>query len=274
MKALIIFLFLLTSCATTNLGPEEKALPEGESKFCFVGDMGLASGVQEQVSLLLEKENCHSLHFVGDLIYPSGIKSVKDRQLQSHFHKYYKALKGPIQLILGNHDHRGTPEAWLELAKKDPRYVFPHYYYLQNWGGLCLTHLDTNFYKLFKDYFKGEVQKGWLEKHADYLNQNCTTTVALTHHPYLSRGTKHGNAKGLVKFFHEKHIIGRFDYLISGHEHILSDEGERKGTRLFITGAGGNFTKGEDAGYLVFNVNAKEGKITNITHEWRRISTK
>lgn len=271
MKLLV--LLLLVGCASATKNRMSFVLPAGESKFCFVGDMGMGDEVQEKVARALEKENCRSLHFVGDLVYPNGIDSIDDPLLEEHFLKFYRNIKAPISLILGNHDHRKNEDAWPMLPKRDPKYVMPDFYYLQNWSGLCLVHLDTNYYKLLKDLFKGLAQSNWLGQQQEYMKDNCTVKVALTHHPYKSRGPHHFNARGSMKDFLENHIRGKFDYLISGHEHILSDEGEQEGTRLLITGAGGNRTKGEAFGYLVMHVETRDGRVIKSSYSFKKVDT-
>lgn len=241
--------------------------------------MGMGNETQKLVAEALKKERCHSIHMLGDLIYPSGIKSVNDIELQEKFLKYYLPIteeghNPSLNLILGNHDHEGNPKAWEEVAKKYPKINYPSPYYLQNWSGLCLAHLESDYYQLLTDFFRAQGQQNWLTDQQKELKEKCAVTVALTHHPYKSQGPHHGNAKGRMKRFHEKYIIGKFDYLVSGHEHILSDEGTIDGTHLYISGAGGNFTEGEDVGFLVFEVSREMGKMKKLKPYFRRVTNR
>lgn len=278
MKHLIPFLFLLlTACATNSINHMEHTLKDGTAKFCFIGDLGDGSETQTKVAHALKDESCHSIHMVGDLIYPSGIRSVDDPTLEKKFMRYYRPItqsgQGPkLNLVLGNHDHQGDVKAWMDLAKQEPSVVFPHPYYLQNWNGLCIAHLDSNYYKLLTDFFKGQSQISWMKSNEEYMKNQCHTTVALTHHPYKSRGPNHFDAKGYMKEFHEENIVGKYHFLISGHEHILSDEGTVKGTRLLISGAGGRREPDEDYGYLVMEVDVEKGSLTNLRHYFRRVN--
>jgi hypothetical protein len=61
--------------------------------------------------------------------------------------------------------------------------------------------------------------------------------MLITHYPYYSP-TGRDAWKGL-KLFYDKHIIGQFDVIMAGHEHLLSYDGVLKGTHNFISGSGG-----------------------------------
>lgn len=282
MKALTLFLLIFASaCASKGTVPylEEKTVRDGVMKFCFLGDMGVGNELQGQVAKALDEEVCDSIHMLGDLIYPKGIRSVDDPDLEKRFLKYYLPLtrkgKGPtLNLILGNHDHQGNVEAWHELSRKEPSIHFPNPYYLQNWGGLCLVHLESNYFKLLTSFWSAQREISWLKSIREYLDNQCSTTMALTHHPYKSRGPHHFDAKGWMKDFQEEYVIGQFDYLISGHEHILSDEGMLNGTRMLISGAGGRSEPNEAAGFLVFEAQVSQGRIRKLEYHFRTINQK
>lgn len=257
MKALILILALLLVSCSHKKWIYKKNLPETTTKLCFIGDVGVDSKTQEKVSEALKNEGCHWVHFLGDLVYPNGITSPKDPQFHQKFWKYYQELP-QMFLILGNHDYRQDYHHWTKLSEKHPNLFFPNPYYLIKDKNICIVHLDTNYYKLFIHFAQASKQTSWLENLHPKM-QSCKVKIALTHAPFKSRGKKHGEATGLVKDFLQEQIIGKFDYLISGHEHILSDEGVLKGTRMIISGAGGTPDLGEAAGYYVMEV--ETGKI-------------
>jgi hypothetical protein len=80
------------------------------------------------------------------------------------------------------------------------------------------------------------------------LQQNsshCSQKIAIMHHPWKTRKDfdrskgsyyKEGDDFDLLM---KNHIIGKFDAVITGHDHYLHYWGEEKGTLIFITGAGG-----------------------------------
>ena len=151
------------------------------------------------------------------------------------------------------------------MAKKHKKVIFPNPYYLLKLNNVCLSHLDTNFYHLFSNYVLGFIQVLWMTSIEPDL-QNCKTKIALTHHPFENKGESHGSSTGLVRFFIQRYIIGKYDYLISGHEHVLADEGVKDRTRLLITGAGGKINKGAVPGYLVLEITGDQ-----VVYNFRKV---
>ena len=39
--------------------------------------------------------------------------------------------------------------------------------------------------------------------------------------------------------FFKENLLGKLDFFVAGHDHILSDEGEYGGTHHFVSGGGG-----------------------------------
>lgn len=273
-----LLLLILAACATPVIRPYEQPLLAGKMKFCFIGDMGLDNDVQAKVSALLREEKCHSIHMLGDLIYPKGIQTPQDPELEKKFLKHYAPLTQEghfpkLNLVLGNHDHDGSAEAWQDLGRGHSFINFPALYYLQNWGGLCLVHLDSEILRKLRNSFKARAQTQWLTSQEEYLRNSCQVKIALAHHPYVSPGPKHAVTNAKIKAFYEEHVLGKFDYLITGHEHVLAEAGAIKGTRLFISGAGGNFSVGQPVGFLVFHVSTEPGKAISIEPQWRKLTS-
>lgn len=225
---------------------------------CFIGDTGKDTSAQAVVAEALESEKCNSVYFLGDIIYKRGIWGASDPEFKKKFLDYYQRIpekdhKPKLHLIMGNHDHRGSVKAWFELSKKFPFIYYPHYYYFQNTSGYCVFALDSEFY-LQPDLFPlVPQQEKWL-KDTLAREKSCKVTMALTHHPYKSSGRAHGNATNSVKQFHETQVLGKFDLLLSGHDHILSFEGVSNGTSLFVSGTGGDPDKGQLPGFLTLEV--------------------
>lgn len=267
MKFLLPFLFILFGCQNKSISLQEN-FTEEDLKICVLGDTGKNSLVQKKVAHALSVEKCHTVHFLGDLVYPDGLTDASDARFESHFNHYYQDLH-KIYLVMGNHDYRGSVSAWKEISKKRKNIHFPSEYYLLRMNGLCLVHLDTNFYKLPLHFGKGLFQWLWLNR-IEEVSDSCQVKVALTHHPFESRGHHHGPSSGLARLFLWSEVIGTYDYLVSGHEHILSDEGVREGTRLLISGAGGIPDKGEKAGFLILHWNQSKNKMN---YEFRNVST-
>ena len=267
---LLSTLIFLSACSKdlTFFSQTEKS----EIKLCFIGDTGIGNDLQRKVARKLETERCDSIHFIGDLVYPDGITDIEDLNLKTKFLDVYlplttKGNKPKLHLILGNHDYKGSVSPWYEVAQKERGIFFPHTFYLLKNRSLCMVHLDTNVFRLVYEWGEALEEIFWLSSLRDDL-EDCKIKIALTHHPFKSRGKKHGSSTGMIKLFQESYVVGHFDYLISGHDHILSDEGMVDGTRMLITGAGGDPDEGEDAGYLVMTANLKSG---NVAYEFKYI---
>lgn len=239
-----------------------RTLTKKDFKICMVGDPGTGKESQKDVAKLLRREKCDSIHFLGDLVYSKGIQTTKDENLEEKFLDVYEDIGSPgsVNLTLGNHDYDGNPTAWIAVAKENPQYFFPNPYYILNLNGVCITHIDTNLYLRPAFSLQGETQTKWLEQSEPRMKKECQRTIAITHHPFRNHG-RHGNATGVVLDFLNKHVIGKYEFLFSGHEHQLADEGVDKGTRLFVSGAAGSSNKNAKAGYIVLDVRQVGQKI-------------
>lgn len=262
----IVFLFFQSCGKPKATVFEDKRLAEEEVvKLCLTGDMGKDTQIQKEVALALEREQCHRIFFLGDIIYPSGIKSISDQELEDKFLSYYRPLleNDPnliISLILGNHDHKGDPSAWRKIDEKHERFFFPNYWYMIDYGGLCMVAIDSSFYYYVNKVQELAEQTKWMTELQSRLKE-CDVKVALTHHPL--KGDKfpdYDGAKGAMKAFFETFIIGKFDLQISGHVHALIDDGKDEGTRLLISGAGGEASGNGKPGYLILTWEPKNPK--------------
>lgn len=264
---ILIFALILCSCATKPNLVFGKKIPSETLKMCFIGDTGTNNSVQKAVADMLAKEKCHSIHFLGDIIYSKGLKDHHDKQFYSKFWDYYKSItesdnRPDLYMELGNHDHKGSIDAWIQLSKKHPKIFYPYPWYLLHLNNVCVVHTDTDYYRFFSNYIMGTSQYRWV-KNIDHDLKKCKVKIAVGHHPYNSSGKNHGNSAGVMRWILEKTILGKFNYYISGHEHILSDEGEIDGTRLLISGAGGR-RDDQSGGFLVIEI-----KGDKSTYEFR-----
>jgi hypothetical protein len=134
---------------------------------------------------------------------------------------------------------------------------------------VCIVHTDTNFYQRPELSLQGETQIKWLQESQTRIKNECKRTIAIAHHPFLNQGG-HGNATGVVRDFLSTHVIGKYEFLFSGHEHQVADEGSTRGTRLFVSGAGGTNNKNTKAGYIVLDVR-RVGEKIEITPKFRLV---
>ncbi len=246
---------------------KHEVLPDGY-RICLMGDMGTGYNEQFMVADALFKEDCDQVRMLGDIIYEAGIKNASDKQFITKFYNPYKAFIEaskpiPLYIALGNHDYGGNPAAWFDIAKKYPAIKIPDYYYADSYDDVCIVTFDTNAWF--------DEQTKWMKKIKPELNKTCKLSIAVAHHPYLNAG-EHGDAVE-EKSFLDANVIGQFSFYVAGHDHSLQDEGDLKGTRLLVSGAGGNglypFAKkpivfGDDQiyGYVVLDVLRNEGKLS------------
>jgi len=199
-------------------------------RLCFVGDMGTGTKEQYKVADAMKNAKCDAIMVTGDVVYPIGIKGINDAQFMLKFLTPYKELLRTTKfyLSLGNHDYYGDPDAWLQVGLHYPNIVFPHFWYKFDIDGYCLYSIDTNGVK-FKQW-------KWLRK--EVKKDTCRKKIVFGHHPYRSSGD-HGDVNFIKKAMYRYAFIGKVNLFVAGHDHHLSDEGTKRGTRLLISGAGG-----------------------------------
>lgn len=277
---LTLFLLLLACAEPKGKVYLDKSLQEEENvKFCFTGDMGKDTAHQEVLAEALRRENCNRIFFLGDLVYPKGINGIDDPHLEDTFLRYYDPLLNNdlnlhINLVLGNHDHKGDPAAWKKIGEKNDRYFFPNYWYMIDYGGLCFVALDTSFYYYLSEVGETAEQTRFIQGLQSRLKE-CDLKVAVTHHPFKGVGYDAEDdwegSSGALKVFLDTYVIGVFDIHLAGHVHIVVDDGKDEGTRMLISGAGGETRAGNPAGFIVLNWQPKNPK--RIGYQIRYIDT-
>lgn len=171
---------------------------------------------------------------VGDVFYGSGLEKKDDPKFITHFYKFFNKTENTY-IMIGNHDvaTRKSPQRIKRQASRYSNIHFPNHYYAFVYSDVCLMFLDTNVYR-------GSVaEKMWDFVDEFVKDEKCDgkPKIAMGHHPHKSSG-QHGDAGGTRKRQYRKHIIGKFDMFIGGHDHNLSDEGEEDGTLLLVSGSG------------------------------------
>ncbi|MGE0171309.1 MAG: metallophosphoesterase [Oligoflexales bacterium] len=244
----------------------------GTFKFCMTGDTGSGESDQDDVAKAMESEKCNAVVIAGDVIYDSGIDSADDKQLTSKFFKPFEGLMNgqnlPMYLTLGNHDYRGDPKPWLDVAKKNPKVIMPNLWYdAQPAPGICLFAYDTNDSQ--------PEQEKWFSGVKSKYTGNCKFSIAIAHHPYRSSGHHKGELESANKKLMESSILGKVDLFFAAHEHHLEDAGAENGTKLLIAGGGGRDLRALEAdpvggfglssfGYLTLTVNGSNANFDFI----------
>lgn len=211
--------------------------PLAGQRICVIGDGGWGNESSLAVGQALVSLECDQVRYLGDLVYPDGIRHADDPLLESRFYAPLQpALDAgiPVYLVLGNHDWKQNADAWQEVARRHPLIHFPHYYYFEQWPDACAFSLETTW---FEKWYYFRRQGGWLDQAMDTASEHgCRFSLVFAHHPMVSTGS-HGNANEMISLTLRNKLIGRMDMLLGGHDHILSDEGIYQGTRQLISGS-------------------------------------
>ena len=235
MKILLLkYLFLLPVLFFSKY-----LLTDEENIYCFVGDAGEVNPTQSMVVNALANSDCSMVWHLGD-ITQLGVQSIDDPELKESFLIPFKPFIDtdiPFYLTVGNHDYKGDPSVYLDVAKNVPSIFHPSNFYTKTFGDLCFFALDTTIFdKLYYFYKRGD-QIRWLKNEVERLKDRCNFSIAVAHHPLFSSGDR-DRANPQLAIFLENYVFGTFDMYITGHNHVLADEGDHKKTRQLISATG------------------------------------
>ena len=214
-------------------------LTEEESIYCFVGDAGEVNPTQSMVVKALANSDCTLVWHLGD-ITQLGVQSINDPELKESFLNPFKPFLDtniPFYLTVGNHDYKGDPTVYLEVAKEYPSIYHPSNFYTKRFGELCFFALDTTIFDKLYYFHKRGNQIRWLKDKVEELKGKCEFSIAVAHHPLFSSGDR-DRANPQLAIFLENYVFGTFDIYITGHNHVLADEGDHKKTRQLISATG------------------------------------
>ena len=214
-------------------------ISEETNIFCFVGDAGEVNAIQSVVVSALTNSECTTLWHLGD-ITQLGVRSINDPELYESFLNPFKPFLDtgiPFYLAVGNHDYKGDPKVYLEVAKQYPSIHHPNNFYTKKFGELCFFILDTTIFDKLYYFHKRGSQIRWLKEEVDRLKNQCKFSIALAHHPLFSSGDR-DRANPQLAIFLENYVFGTFDIYVTGHNHVLADEGDHKKTRQLISATG------------------------------------
>ena len=207
--------------------------------YCFVGDAGEVNPTQAMVVEALANSDCSMVWHLGD-ITQLGVKSIDDPELQESFLTPFKPFletEIPFFLTIGNHDYKGDPAVYLEVAKDYPSIYHPRNFYTKQFGKLCFFALDTTIFDKLYYFYKRGAQIRWLEEEVERQKDQCEFSIAVAHHPLFSSGDR-DRANPQLAIFLENYVFGTFDIYITGHNHVLADEGDHKKTLQLISATG------------------------------------
>jgi len=208
-------------------------------RWCVIGDGGMGNKAMDLIVESMIDLGCNQVRYLGDLVYPSGIQSVNDPLFTERFLKPITPLLEhdiPVYLLLGNHDWKGNPDAWFQVAEKVKGVKKPYFHYAEARGDVCVFNIETTWYEKLYFAHKRMPKTDWLMDAYDAANEHCQFSIAFGHHPLISSG-KHDDALIQTALFLESNVFGHVDMYIAGHDHIISDEGEIDGTTQLISGS-------------------------------------
>ena len=247
--------------------------------YCFVGDAGEVNPTQAMVVEALANSDCSMVWHLGD-ITQLGVQSINDPELQDSFLTPFKPFletEIPFYLTVGNHDYKGDPTVYLEVAKDYPSINHPSNFYTKQFGKLCFFALDTTIFDKLYYFYKRGGQIRWLEEEIERLKDQCEFSIAVAHHPLFSSGDR-DRANPQLAIFLENYVFGTFDIYITGHNHVLADEGDHKKTLQLISATGAlpggsplEIDKGkfniETPGYLRMTIDGNTARYEFISAE-------
>ncbi len=220
-----------------------------EVRLLFLGDTGSGNSNQLAVAQLLE-ELCLAVQpagvvLLGDNFYHIGVTSVRDSLWSERFENVYSGeclKKLNFYSILGNHDHRASPNAQIEYTQNGSgRWVMPARYYALRFGDILeIGALDTSMPD--RCGLPSLCSLDWIEERLK--NSSAAWKVLIGHHPILSGGKYKSLSWFRRLVLPEVYCRSGATAYISGHDHSLQHlHGRPSGSSCkieqFVSGAGG-----------------------------------
>jgi len=265
LQTLVLFVvFSLSACAQHSRFQYTPAAIELDTlvptlRFMVIGDWGRnGENHQTEVGDMMDyfslKYKAQFIVSTGDNFYNNGVTDVQDPLWKSSFESIYagKGLQIPWYVVLGNHDHRGSPAAEMAYHTLSPRWNLPGHYYAKHFliGGkdsAQLVFFDSS--PLVKEYWKQPAtykdliqqdtarQLQWID--SAFSHSPCKWKIAIGHHPFYSAALGHGNTPELIASLKPILLKNGVQVSFAGHEHDLQHL-QVKGEPLayFISGAG------------------------------------
>lgn len=213
------------------------------------GDSGTGGRGQRRVAeAMLAKAQVDGLDLVlmlGDNFYTDGVASVDDVQWQSKIVAPYQRLNVPIYPCLGNHDHKGDPDAQVERSKLDPQWRMSGRQY--TFERMLADGTRIQFFALDTDPISKGVevvtpQLDWLD--AQLQASTAHWKIAFGHHPIFSVGR--GNNKRMKRDIEPILVKHKVDMYLCGHDHSLQVLKPKDGVHYIVSGGGAGMDNPHD----------------------------
>jgi acid phosphatase len=251
--------------------------PPRPPRFFAFGDFGTGGAGQRRVAAgLAARARAKPPDFMvllGDHFYPDGVDSAADPQWLTKFEQPYAdpALQVPCYAVLGNHDHRGRPQAQLDYAATHPRFILPAPWYafaVRLPGGRHADFFALDTTQLLDETAVCEAQLTWLS--AAICESEARWQIVIGHHPVHS-----GADRGLAGYRARLEPVLRgcgVDLGLFGHDHFSQWLLPKDGLHVAIAGGGGgrdNETEPKPTPFAPFS--ASGGGFADVVLEDERI---
>lgn len=197
------------------------AAAEDDYTLLVFGDGGTGNERQHRVAAAMaaacEQHGCDAALVLGDLIYPSGVRSVDDEKFVTHFEQPYAVL-GPFPFFMapGNHDHRRSVAAQVAYGQSGRserwRMPGPHYAVPEQPDWLHIYSLDT---QPIHDESAGPEQ---MEEARAALCGKPGWRLLMGHHPIYSNGS-HGDDEAVGRYLDGVIRDCAVHAYFAGHDH-------------------------------------------------------
>jgi hypothetical protein len=264
-------------------------------RFYILSDWGFNGyyNQTEVAELMVKTAEFASPKFIvscGDNFQTNGVRSSSDALWRINFEEVYKHPVFNVDWfpVLGNHDYKGSTQAFLDYSKLNRRWNMPSRYYtiekkVNDSVSARFIFLDTpallseyrNNPEEYPDAIRENpsVQLNWLK---NVLSKNTNNwTFVFGHHPLYSASPKHGDTNELISMLKTTFDQYKVDFYICGHDHDfqhLKPAGSH--TDYFVTGTGGKIREtGKDQntifsisqpGFMVVSLNSTQAKLQFI----------
>jgi len=225
-------------------------------RFMVIGDMGTGRPDQYRVAAAMaqraKSDRVDFILTVGDNIYEHGVKSVDDPQWKTKFEDVYSdpALQLPMYPTLGNHDHRGNPEAQVEYSQRNKNWKMPAPYY--TFTRTLGDETTVQYLAIDSDPIKNQAPKAaaqltWLDE--ELGKSGARWKIVYGHHPLYSHvgEDREKERRILIAALEPLFAKHKVDVYLAGHDHTLEMLKPVKGVNYVITGGGA----GPDKAYEV-----------------------
>ncbi len=254
----LALLLVLTACGslTDKLDPSAHRhfppavvppLADGAAheRFIAFGDWGTGHRDQERVAQAMavwaRRDGLAFMLTAGDNFYQRGVESAEDPRWGDAFEDVYDdpaLARAPVYPTLGNHDHKGDPDAQVAYSRMNPRWVMPARHYtvrrvLSDGTEVQLFAIDTM--PIREGWAGHEEQLAWLDRALGA--STARWKLVFGHHPLYTHSGR-GQDDAMIRQLEPLLVEHGVDVYFAGHDHILELLQPRRGVQYVVTGAG------------------------------------